>query len=128
MTGRTTTLANPEDFDESGPLTLVGSGKTMKELEIEILTAGEVRRSMTPDGDLRSDVAYQNDVNALLARVEQWQMPWRSISDLSPAPLESAIVADMTPLPSRVRPTIGKLSPLVVAPRAPTKPAARARR
>jgi hypothetical protein len=100
----------------------------MKELEIEILTAGEVRRSMTPDGDLRSDVAYQNDVNALLARVEQWHMPWRSISDISPEPLESAIVAETTPVPRVVGPTIGKLAPLLVTPRSPVAPAARARR
>lgn len=94
-----------------------GDQTKMKELEIEIVAAGEVRRSMTPDGDLRGDVAYQNDVNALLARVEQWHMPWRSISDISPPPLESAIVADATPMPSLVRPSIGKLAPLVVTKR-----------
>jgi hypothetical protein len=93
----------------------------MRELEIEILAAAEVRRTLTREGDLRGDVAYQNDVNALLARVEQWQMPWRSVSDISPAPLESAIVADVTPLPVSVRPaasSIGRLSSVVVAPRA----------
>jgi hypothetical protein len=78
------------------------------------MAATEVRRSLTADGDLRSEVDFQNDVNALLARVEQWQMPWRSLSDLSPAPLASAITADATPLPVRVGPSIGRLVPIVV--------------
>jgi len=58
-----------------------------REIGIRVLAATEVRRSLTADGDLRGEVDFQNDVNALLARVEQWQMPWRSLSDLSPAPL-----------------------------------------
>jgi hypothetical protein len=86
----------------------------MKELEAEILAAGEIRRSMTPDGDIRNDIAFQHDVNALLARVEQWQMPWRSISDISPPPLPSPIVSEATPMPRLVKPAIGRLAPLVV--------------
>ena len=97
----------------------------MRELETEILAAGEVRRSMSPKGDLRGDIAFQHDVNALLARVEQWQMPWRSVSDISPAPPPNPIVSESTPMPSVVRPEIGHLSPLVVTTRAP---AARVRR
>jgi hypothetical protein len=42
------------------------------------------------------------------------QMPWRSLSDLEPAPLASAIVADATPLPVAL-PRIGRLAPLVVS-------------
>jgi hypothetical protein len=105
----------------------------MRELEIRRLAAGEVRRSLTDSGDIRGDVAFQNDVNALLARVEQMQMPWRSLSDLNPAPLRSAIVSDTTPLPV-VRPAasslggIGRLTPLVVAPRSPVFARQRARR
>jgi hypothetical protein len=97
----------------------------MSKLETAILTAAQVRRSMTPDGDLRGDIAFQHDVNALLARVEQWQMPWRSASDISPAPLPSPIVSEATPMPTVVRPSIGRLSPLVVTAR---PPAARVRR
>ena len=70
-------------------------------------------KSLTNADDFRGDVAYQNDVNALLARVEQMQMPWRSLADLNPAPLTSAIVADTTPLPV-ARARIGRLAPLVV--------------
>ena len=94
----------------------------MKELETERVAAAEVRRSFVDPRDIRGEVEFQNDVNALLARVEHLQMPWRSLSDLSPAPLASAIVADTTPLPlaraSGPLAGIGRLSPLVVASRA----------
>jgi len=90
----------------------------MKELEIEIVAAAEVRRSLTDAGDIRGVVAFQNDVNALLARFEHLQVPWRSLADLNPAPLASAITADTTPLPVKTSrkpaPVIGKLAPLVV--------------
>jgi hypothetical protein len=94
----------------------------MKETETAILAAGEVRSSLAED--IRGDIDFQNDVNALLARVEHLQMPWRSLSDLSPAPLASAIVADTTPLPvavparTRTLDGIGRLAPLVVSSRA----------
>jgi hypothetical protein len=94
----------------------------MKRLETEILAAGEVRRSLADGSDIRGDVDFQNDVNALLARVEYLQMPWRSLSDIEPAPMSSAIVPDATPLPvvarTRTLDGIGRLAPLVVAPRA----------
>jgi hypothetical protein len=92
----------------------------MKELETQILAAGEVRRTLADGRDIRGDIDFQNDVNALLARVEYLQIPWRSLSDLNPAPLASAIVADNTPLPvarSRALPGIERLAALVVAPR-----------
>jgi hypothetical protein len=94
----------------------------MKELDTEILAARDVRRTLTDVRDIRGDVDFQNDVNALLARVEHLQMPWRSLSDLNPPPLGSAIVADTTPLPV-ARPEagalsrIGHLAPLVVSSR-----------
>jgi hypothetical protein len=94
----------------------------MRELETAILAANEVRRTLTDGRDVRGDVDFQNDINALLARVEYLQMPWRSLSDLSPAPLPSAIVSDATPLPvvnrTRTLDGIGRLAPLVVAQRA----------
>jgi hypothetical protein len=94
----------------------------MRELETKILAAGEVRRSLTDGRDVREDIDFQNDVNALLARVEYLQMPWRSLSDLNPAPLPDPIVPDATPLPVRTRTLdgIARLSPLVVSPRAAT--------
>jgi hypothetical protein len=91
---------------------------------MEILAAAEVRRSLADGSDIRGDIDFQNDVNALLARVEYLQMPWRSLSDLNPAPLASAIVSDATPLPvvkdvkrTRTLDGIGRLSPLVVSAR-----------
>jgi hypothetical protein len=106
--------------------------KDMRELEIERVEAGKVRRTLAQAGDIRGDVEFQNDVNALLARVEHLQMPWRSLSDLNPAPLTSAIVADNTPLPvarpgARALAGIGRLAPLVVASR-PLAPVSAARR
>ena len=92
----------------------------MNKLETAILAAGEVRRTLADGLDIRGDVDFQNDINALLARVEHLQMPWRSLSDLNPPPLASAIVADTTPLPvARARPLPGieRLAPLVVASR-----------
>ena len=86
----------------------------MRELKTEILAAAEVRRSLTDARDIHGDIAYQNDVNALIARVEQWQMPWRSLSDLSPPSLPSAIVPETTPMPALVRPPVGRLAPIVV--------------
>ncbi len=94
-------------------------------LKIEILASSDVRRALTPEGDLRGDVAFQNDVNALLARVEQMSVPWRALSDGTPSAPPQRVVADATPLPRRIMglptPTrtrtldgIG-LAPLVVA-------------
>jgi hypothetical protein len=83
----------------------------MKELEMEILAAGQVRRALADARNIRDDIAFQNDVNALLARVEHLQMPWRSLSDISPAPLASAIVADETPLPVVLRPQVARMAP-----------------
>jgi hypothetical protein len=96
----------------------------MRETETEILAAAEVRRALASGSDIRGDIDFQNDVNALLARVEYIQMPWRSLSDLNPAPLASAIVPDATPLPvvrdvqrTRTLAGIGRLTPLVVSAR-----------
>jgi hypothetical protein len=68
-------------------------------LKIEIVASSDVRRALTPAGDLRGDVAFQNDVNALLARVEQLAVPWRALSEGTPSAPARRIVADATPLP-----------------------------
>ena len=90
----------------------------MREVETEILGASEVRRSLTVAGDIQGEVAFQNDLNALLARFEHLQVPWRSLSDLYPPPIASGIVADTTPLPlaalQRAAAPIPRLAPLVV--------------
>jgi len=42
----------------------------MDDADYMILTVTEARRILT-DGDIRSDVAFQNDVNRLLASLEE---------------------------------------------------------
>jgi hypothetical protein len=42
----------------------------MDDADYMILTVAEARKILT-DGDLRSDVAFQNDVNRLLASLEE---------------------------------------------------------
>jgi len=47
----------------------------MDDAEFRILPVTEARRALT-DGDIRSDVAFQNDVNRLLASLEElWGAP-----------------------------------------------------
>ncbi|HVZ75167.1 MAG TPA: hypothetical protein VHJ20_22450 [Polyangia bacterium] len=71
----------------------------MDEKRIEILAPGDVRRALTRTGDVRSDVAFQNDVNALLARFEQMAIPWRALSDTTPTEPSRPIITDATPAP-----------------------------
>jgi hypothetical protein len=42
----------------------------MDDPDFEILSVDQARRALT-DGDIKSDVAFQNDVNRLLALLEQ---------------------------------------------------------
>jgi hypothetical protein len=66
---------------------------------MQIVRAADVRRSLTVPGDVRSDVAFQNDINALLARFEELKVPWLPLSGTLPgAPV--SVIADTTPVPS----------------------------
>jgi hypothetical protein len=38
--------------------------------EYDIVAAAGVRRAVVPAGDIREDIAFQNDINLLLARLE----------------------------------------------------------
>jgi hypothetical protein len=51
------------------------------EADIEIVPAAEARRALT-EGDIRSEVAFQNDINTLLARLEETQLPMQPLIDL----------------------------------------------
>jgi hypothetical protein len=51
------------------------------ETDIEIVPAAEARRALTK-GDIRSEVAFQNDINTLLARLEETQLPMQPLIDL----------------------------------------------
>jgi hypothetical protein len=47
----------------------------MDEVDFEIMRVAEARRVLT-DGDIKSEVAFQNDVNRLLASLEDlWNGP-----------------------------------------------------
>jgi hypothetical protein len=49
----------------------------------EFVAAPLVRRTLVVRGDVRSDVAFQNDINALLAEIEEEPVPFRSMSGLT---------------------------------------------
>jgi hypothetical protein len=55
----------------------------MKQREVEIVMAREARRVLT-GGDLKSEVAFQNDINTLLARLDEKQPPLRALSNPQP--------------------------------------------
>lgn len=52
----------------------------MKIAEVLVLPAQNVRSSLTTPGDIRSDIAFQNDINNLLARIEEVKLPWTAAS------------------------------------------------
>jgi len=58
-------------------------GPDMNVPEVKIVTAAEARRALT-DGDIRSEVEYQNDINTLLARLEETRVPLRALSRPQP--------------------------------------------
>ncbi|HEX3695475.1 MAG TPA: hypothetical protein VH374_08790 [Polyangia bacterium] len=49
---------------------------------VRMVAAPGVRRTLTQPGDIRSDIDFQNDVNRLLARMEEARMPWKPASEL----------------------------------------------
>jgi hypothetical protein len=91
----------------------------MKTTDVEVLPAPSVRRSLTTPGDIRSDISFQNDINGLLARIEEAKQPWTAASRLISFGVATAPVAQpkrntVTP-PLRVfdggavnRPTVGE--------------------
>jgi hypothetical protein len=58
----------------------------MREPTVQIVPAAAVRRSLIGVGDIRAEIAYQNDINNLLAQFEESRIPWRALS----APPEQA--------------------------------------
>ena len=56
----------------------------MNDPEVKIVTAAEARRALT-NGDIRSEVAFQNDINTLLARLEETRVPLRALSRPQPS-------------------------------------------
>ena len=62
-----------------GVAQLAKRGADMNDPQVKIVTAAEARRALT-DGDIRSEVAFQNDINTLLARLEETKIPLRALS------------------------------------------------
>lgn len=55
----------------------------MNDPQVRIVTAAEARRALT-NGDIRSEVAFQNDINTLLARLEETKVPLLALSRPQP--------------------------------------------
>jgi hypothetical protein len=66
-----------------GVAEFVSRGADMNDPEVRIVTAAEARRALTK-GDLRSEVAFQNDINTLLARLEETKVPLLALSRPQP--------------------------------------------
>jgi hypothetical protein len=73
----------------------------MSQPEFHIVRAAQVRRSLTQPGDVRGEVAFQNDINALLARFDEVKVPWKALGTLAQT-IPPSIVADDTPVPTPV--------------------------
>lgn len=65
----------------------------MKIADCLVLPAQNVRSSLTTPGDIRSDIAFQNDINNLLARIEEAKLPWTAASLLVSFGAEGPVVA-----------------------------------
>jgi hypothetical protein len=62
---------------------IMGRGADMNDPQVRIVTAAEARRALT-NGDIRSEVAFQNDINTLLARLEEHKVPLQALSRPQP--------------------------------------------
>jgi hypothetical protein len=51
----------------------------MADSHIKIVSAAEARRELT-DGGIRDEVAFQNDINTLLARLEEKVVPLKALT------------------------------------------------
>jgi len=47
--------------------------------EYDIVAATGVRRAVVPSGDIREDIAFQNDINLLLARLDAGNTPLKAL-------------------------------------------------
>ncbi len=51
----------------------------MKLPDFDFVEAAGVRRAVVPAGDIRGDIAFQNDINVLLARLDGGNPPLRAL-------------------------------------------------
>src|SRR5262249_34843518 len=71
----------------------------MSQIDIQIIRAADVRRSLTKPGDIRGEIGFQNDINALLARFDEVRVPWQALSGPTPT-LPVSVLADPPPPPA----------------------------
>jgi hypothetical protein len=91
--------------------TISRAGRTVA--KVAVGSVREIRRALTVEGDIRSDVQFQNDVNAILAIVGKLtalgpgaEEPGEDVSiDVTPLPEASPArpIPSPVPLPARAR-------------------------
>ncbi|HEY2903067.1 MAG TPA: hypothetical protein VGL59_20970 [Polyangia bacterium] len=68
-------------------------------------SVSEIRKALTVDGDIRSQVAFQNDVNAILATVGK-------LTALGPtAMVDEDVPINITPVPVAITPIPAAITP-----------------
>ena len=70
--------------------------------DIRIVATAEARRALT-GGNIRDEIAFQNDINTLLARLEETQFPLLVEVDQGPDAYAAAALAIAVPSFSRKR-------------------------
>jgi hypothetical protein len=50
--------------------------------QIRIVAPTEVREALSAEGDIRGDVAFQNDINRLLAWFDEFPLPLAALAEL----------------------------------------------
>ncbi|HEX3696789.1 MAG TPA: hypothetical protein VH374_15520 [Polyangia bacterium] len=72
---------------------------------VAVGSVSEIRKALTVDGDIRSEVAFQNDVNAILATVGK-------LTALGPATVvEEDVPISITPVPAAITPVPMAITP-----------------
>jgi hypothetical protein len=61
--------------------------------EYDIVVATGVRRAVVPAGDIREDIAFQNDINLLLARLDAANPPLKALGWIREAVVAEPLVA-----------------------------------
>jgi hypothetical protein len=59
-------------------------GAPMSYPKIRIVAPAEVRQALTSEGDIRSEIAFQNDINRLLAWFEEFPFPLCALAEIEP--------------------------------------------
>lgn len=66
--------------------------------DYDIVAAAGVRRAVVPAGDIREDIAFQNDINLLLARLDAANPPLRALGWVREAVLADEPVTRSEPM------------------------------